>query len=455
MLGAYDPRPIVERGDNIDGDGPADAADLPRGGVGAFLRFEQRGLWRPERLRDLSAPSGAVRSYFPERGRVFRLPCFRLRGASVVRYGQSAARALGRAGEGGRGGTGEVVLPVHPVERARYAAALAGVGAEDLAAEGPRLWATPTSSTRTLVMWPEDRPQAMSFVKLSLTCRELGDRALTRTRVARSVGLSGLVGRERERLPESIEFFPEWGGLVPRALPDGGVIFRAIPQEVLEGRVIPAPLFALMGGSEGHPPLLRELMERMGCGARDALEGALLARFARLWVDLVFDFGLILEAHAQNLLLALSPDEVPLGCFYYRDFEGLTVDWALRRAKGLAAEELPGAGEWFATYETWGYPLYQLVSVKLLTSLFDYLELVLGELESALLEWQVAGGVAGPRVRSGELTGLFSGYVRGAIADKFGIREGAQYDARRHLKRFVKFLMRVRREVLRAGGEAA
>lgn len=445
----------MERGDKIEDEGETGAADLPQGGVGAFLRFEQRGLLRPERLRDLSASSGAVRSYFPERGRVFRLPCFRLTSASVMRYGPSAARALGCGGEGGRTGTGEVVLPVHPLEHARYAVALAGVGATDSPAEVPRLWATPTSSTRTLLMWPEDRPQAMSFVKLSLTCRELGDRALTRTRVARSVGLSGLVGRERERLPEAIGFFPEWGGVVPRALPDGGVIFRAIPQEVLAGRVIPAPLFALMGGSEGHPPLLRQLMERMGRGARDAVEGALLARFARLWVDLVFDFGLILEAHAQNLLLALSPEGVPLGRFYYRDFEGLTVDWVLRRAKGLPAGELPGAGEWFPTYETWGYPLYQLVSVKLMTSLFDYLELVLGELESALLEWQVAGGIAGPRVRSGELTGRFSGYVRGAIADKFGIREGAQYDARQHLKRFVKFLMRVRREVLHAGGDAA
>ena len=445
----------MERRNGIEDGVAAGAADLPSGGVGAFLRFEQHGLWRPERLRDLRAPPGAMRSYFPERGRVFRLPCFRLGGASVVRYGPSAAGTLGGGDAGGRAGTGEVVLPVHPMEHARYAAALADGGATESPAEGPRLWATPTSSTRTVLVWPEERPDELSFVKLSLVSRELGDRALTRTRVARSVGLSGLVGRERERLPESIEFFPEWGGLVPRALPDGGVIFRAIPQEVLEGRVIPAPLFALMGGSEGHPPLLRQLMERMGRGARDAVEGALLAQFARLWVELVFDFGLILEAHAQNLLLALSVEEVPLGRFYYRDFEGLTVDWTMRRAKGLAAQELPGASEWFATYETWGYPLYQLVSVKLLTSLFDYLELVLGELESALLEWQVVGGVAGPRVRSGELTGLFSGYVRGAIADKFAIREGAQYDVRRHLKRFVKFLMRVRREVVRAGGQAA
>ena len=78
-------------------------------------------------------------------------------------------------------------------------------------------------------------------------------------------------GRERERLPESIGFFPEWGGLVPRVHSDGGVIFRAISGEVLDGRVIPAPLSALMGDSEAHPPLLRQFMERMVRGARAAV----------------------------------------------------------------------------------------------------------------------------------------------------------------------------------------
>ncbi|MHB1828375.1 MAG: IucA/IucC family siderophore biosynthesis protein [Steroidobacteraceae bacterium] len=444
----------MARGGCFDGDVAGADGPLP-GSVGALLRFEQRGLWRPERLRDSSAGAGSLGAYFPERGAIFRLPCFRLSGRSVVRYGHSSGLSLAE-GSGCAGvGPGEVLLPVHPLEQARYAAALAGAAAREFPGEGPRVWATPTSSTRTVLAWPENRPEQASFVKLSLLSRELGDRALTRTRVARSVGLSGLLERERETLPQALRFFPEGPGLVPRGLPAGGVIFRAIPEEILGGRVVAVPLFALMGGSEGHPPLLRQLMAHLGPGARELIEGVLLARFARLWVDLVFDFGLILEAHAQNLLLALSADAVPLGDFYYRDFEGLTVDWTLRRARGLPAGELPCAGEWFSTYETWGYPLYQLVSIKLMVSLFDYLDLVLGELEAALLAWQAAGGVAGPRVRAGALTGRFCGYLRGAIAEKFGMREGADYDARRHLKRFVKFLMRVRREVLQAGGRQA
>jgi len=443
----------VERRDGIE-DEVAGASAPVQGAVGALLRFEQRGLWRPDRLRELSAGAGSIGSYFPERGAVFRLPCFRVKETAVVRYGQSQCATFG-AGRGCGPLGSDALLPVHPAERDRYAAALAGAGAVDGSAEGPRLWATPTSSTRTLLVWPEDRPDELSFVKLSLVSRALGDRSLTRSIVARSVGLSRLVGQSLEKLPGDIRFFPEWLGVVPRALPNGGVIFRAIPAEILSGQVIPVPLFALMGGSEGHPPLLRQLMQRMGLGAREVVEGVLLARFARLWVDLVFDFGLILEAHAQNLLLALSADAVPLGDFYYRDFEGLTVDWTLRRARGLPAGALPYACEWFSTYETWGYPLYQLVSIKLLISLFDYLDLVLGELESALLEWQAAGRVTGRRVEAGELTGRFSRYLRDAIAEKFGMREGADYDARRHLRRFVKFLMRVRREVIQAGGRQA
>jgi len=429
------------------------AAGFPEGTVGALLRFEQRGLWRPDRLRDSSTGVGSLGAYFPERGAIFRLPCFRLRGTSVVRYehssGLSPGEGLGCAGVG----PGEVLFPVHPVEQARYAAALAGAKALESPAEGPRLWATPTSSTRTVLAWPENRPEQASFVKLSLVSRELGDRGLTRTRVARSVALSQLVAQEQARLPGNIRFFPEWLGLVPRALPAGGVIFRAIPAEILDGKVMPVPLFALMGASAGHLPLLRQLVERMGREAREAIEAVLIARFAELWVDLVFDAGLILEAHAQNLLLALSPQGVALGGLYYRDFEGLAVDWVLRRAKGLAERELPQASEWFSTYQTWGYPLYQLVSIKLLISLFDYLDLVLGELESALLQWQAAGTAVGPRVQAGELTGRFSECLRGAIAEKFGMREDAQYDVRRQLKRFVKFLMLVRRAVLRAGGE--
>jgi hypothetical protein len=211
--------------------------------------------------------------------------------------------------------------------------------------------------------------------------------------------------------------------------------------------VVVAPLFALIGGGPEHPPLLLEWMKRDCDGALKIVEEQLLARFARLWVELVFDFGMILEAHGQDLLLALSPDLVSLGGFYYRDFEGLAMDWTLRRIRGFADGVLPQMCEWFPTYETWGYRLYQLVSHKLRISLFDYLHLVLGELELAIREWQESGMV-GEKVREGQLTRQFSGYLRDAIEEKYGLTEGESYDVRHHICRFVKFLMLVRRNIM-------
>jgi hypothetical protein len=232
---------------------------------------------------------------------------------------------------------------------------------------------------------------------------------------------------------------------------DGGVLFRAIPQEIRDGDLILAPLFALMGGSEQHRPILLRLVDRHGSGAFEVLREVLLAKFAKLWVSLVFDKGLILEAHGQDLLLALSPDLMPLGEFYYRDFEGLAVDWALRGARRRPAA-LPNAYDWFSTYETWGFLRYQLVSTKLMVSLFDYVHLVLAELESAVVEWQESGAMREGKVVEGELTLMFSQHLRRAIQDKYGMKEEEEYDIRLCLMRFVKFLMRVRREVMRGFG---
>jgi hypothetical protein len=167
----------------------------------------------------------------------------------------------------------------------------------------------------------------------------------------------------------------------------------------------------------------------------------------------VFGVGLLLEAHAQDLLLALSSEGIALGSFYYRDFEGLAVDWAMRRARGLPEPAvLPHSCEWFSTYDTWGYPLFQLVSCKMRTSLFDYLQFVLAELESAAAEWRAMGVMVRPKLWEGELTLLFSRYLRKAIQERFGMREEHQYDIHKNLNRFVKFLMLVRREVIAGAG---
>lgn len=417
--------------------------------VRLFLRFEQEQLWKAERYRHSGCDLQLDGKYLPEHRRVFELPCFLLPRRALYVYGQQRDEDAGQRIIEGDKPEDRALFLVHPAEVERYRVFLSRAGATDAAAEGVHLWATPTSSGRTLLVWPHGTPDHAFFAKLSVNSRALGDRRLRRANVASSIGLSQLLQRFGSELPRGMTYLSETLGLVPRLMPDAGFIVRPMPHEIKSDQVIVAPVFSLMGGNAKSRPLLLQLMELERAGAREILENILLANFAEVWVDLVFEFGLIIEAHAQDLLLALSSRLVPLGTMYYRDFEGLAVDWELRRARCLPSPEgLPHAFEWFETYETWGYPLYQLVSTKITASLFDYLNLVLGELEAALIEWQTAGLIDRKVCWEGELTGAFSSHLRRAIQRKFGVREAEDYNIRHQLRRFVKFLMEVRREFL-------
>ena len=421
----------------------------------ALVGFEQRNLWRVEKYRANLAVSDFDEMYLPERRGVFFLPCSSVRREDLYVYGD---------GEGLRYGIRELVhdvrdntfiLPVHPAEFARQTELLPTQHAESAARDSIRLLATPMSSTRTLLAWPEGHPESAFFTKLSLMSRLFGDRRLDRRKVAASVWRSQLVGKLMRQLPPEMGYFAEPWGIVRRNQPERGLLFRAIPEELRGGKELLAPLFALMGGGRESPPLALQLIVRYGNDGFAALKDILLCKFAKLWVDLVFDFGILLEAHGQDLLLTWSPAATPQGRFYYRDFEGMAVDWALCRARGLPEPGGLHAWEWFSTYETCGYRLYQLVSVKMISSLFDYLHLVLGELESAVLEWQASGAIARGTVREGELTFVFSRCLRYAIQEKFGMSEGENYDIRHRLARFVKFLMQVRRDVMNGSRELA
>lgn len=416
-----------------------------------FLMFEQRNLWKPERFRLARNVNQFDPQYLPEQGRMFQIPCFRLKHKYVYFEGERdwVNRALNISGHDGP--ETDTLFPIHPAELGYYEKFLRDSCARNAAEDGLRLIGTPTSSTRTLLVWPDLQPERAIFTKLSLHSRFLGDRTLPRRKVAGSVGLSQLFQQISGTLPAGIGHFREPCALVPRRMQDSGVVFRSIPDEIIHDGVLVAPLFALIGGSDHHPALLLRVLEGGRVRLREIVEAVLLEKFASLWIELVFDHGLILEAHGQDLLLSLSEDLMPVGRFYYRDFEGLAVDWALRRARSLPEpESVPYAFEWFHTYETWGYPLYQLVSMKIWTSLTDYVHLFLRELETALLEWQANGVLAKDTFEAGEVTLLFSRCLRRVVREKFGLREAEEYDIRHQLNRFVKFLMQVRREVMRA-----
>jgi len=349
----------------------------------------------------------------------------------------------------GDGPHGQVLFPIHPMEIARYTDFLAAVGARDSGLDRLHIWAVPTSSTRTFLAWPDSEPHKAIFVKTSLASPLFGDRHLYRRIVAGSVGRSDLVRGSLQAMPNALRFLFEPVGYLPRRMPDSGVIIRRIPEEICRGDVVVAPLFALFGSSEGHPPLLLTLIERTGLEPRELIDSLLCRQFARVWVEMSFCHGLLLEAHGQDLLLALSTELTPQGRFYYRDFEGLGVDWELRSIRGLVTPaRMPGASAWFETYGTWGYRYYQLVWQKLMVSLFDYLYHVLDELNKSLVAWQRRGALGGPSFGQNEITALFSEHLSDAIRQVLDMPFAANVNILTSLRRCMIELMKLRKQLI-------
>src|SRR5262249_44120127 len=152
--------------------------------------------------------------------------------------------------------------------------------------------------------------------------------------------------------------------------------------QIRDGRVKVAPLFALMGGQGEYRPLFLTLLERSGREVRELARELLCSQFAKLWLTLSLRFGLILEAHGQDLLLEMSATGQPSGRFFIRDFEGLQVDWELRERLGLSRPaDMPYSWDWHNAYAGWPYPYGHLVWYKWRISLNQYLHRVLKDLE--------------------------------------------------------------------------
>lgn len=411
-----------------------------------WLELERFHLHRADRYQDRSRDPGFEVRYLPQHAAAFRLPCFWVPRRSLQVYGRQTA-----AGEldffAGSGADERVLFPIHPSAIDHYRTFLADAGAEDAAKRGQCIWALPTSSTRTLLVWQDQAPQTAVFVKTSLHSPLFGDRRLLAKSVGRSVGLSGLVQGEREELPDALSCLREPVGFAPRSSPElGGAVIRSIPPHIKQGHIRVAPLFSLLGGDGDRVPLMLTLLERSGMQPLQWLEQVLCAPFARLWAELSLGRGLILEAHGQDLLLQLTPDLAAVRGFLYRDFEGLQVDWELRRQRGWPTPaNMPHDWSWRETYDSWNYPLSDLVWYKWWISLFNYLRLVLFEVETSLREWHDGGLVRGPKCGEGELTMLFSRHLFAAIERQFNQSPGAPYDVLGSLNRFLIQLKQLRR----------
>jgi hypothetical protein len=357
-----------------------------------------------------------------------------------------------------------VLLPMHPSAVDCYRDLLRAVGARYAATDGVRIWAVATSSTRTLLAWPEETPEQAIFVKTSLHSTLFGDRRVTRIKAGRSVSLSSLLQAELDELPAALRYLPEPLAFVPRREPWMGAIVRSIPREVKEGQAVLAPLFSLIGGGGERVPLLLSILERTGMTPLQFMHDILCKPFAKLWLELSLNHGLLLEAHGQDLLLELSNDLVPQGRFYYRDFEGLQLDWELRRRLGKRTPvELAGQWCWREAYDTLGNHRYaDLIWFKWSVSLVQYLHLVLHQTETALRSWQHEGRIGGVAIAQDDITMLFSHCLFDALRQMFGdidgLGAGAPYNVYRSPNRFLLLLAKLRRarlNDLRSAGCAA
>jgi hypothetical protein len=387
--------------------------------------------------------------FFPQNCGAFRLPAYWVGRKHFYVYGaQRNEESELRFFSGNSDNGDRVLLPIHPLELSHFQTFLSSVAPKAEAHTGIPIWAVPTSSTRTLLVWAENAPERALFAKLPLRSRIFGDRRMYKHRVAGSVGRNKLL--QCLSLPPDFICLAEAVGFVPRKLQDSGVVVRSLPAKAKNGSLVLAPLFSLFGGDR-RDPLLLQVLHRTGTTARQWVDELLCLRFAELWLTLSMQFGLLLEAHGQNMMIALSPDLKPLDQFVFRDFDGIFVDWELRRAQGLHEPiDLPNASAWHETYATNGALRAQLISHKVHTSLYCYTRLVLCHLNEQLCEWQRTGLVNDPPINEGELAQSFLNYLVHAVSRQFGLhleapfRIGQGREAYRSLYPIVVLLLRAR-----------
>lgn len=253
------------------------AADVERarlpGPVRDLLEAEQRHLGPKVDRRKLGGEDepGLDPRLLPRARSVFQLPSYWAKASVTISPGASPlVRTTFLRG-------GKTLCLVHPL------------------AEGqPRrcaveLFATPTASIRTLLVWRADRPDQPFFAKLSLPVVLGGERRTLHADVAaacvrRSTLLSAFKGQGLIPLPETLAVDAPTGAFLVRELAPG---LRLLPW------------FALP--------------------KHDARK--LLRAFLDAWMTSAIAHGWTPDAHAQNLLV-----ERTTGRFFVRDLEDVSID---------------------------------------------------------------------------------------------------------------------------------
>lgn len=229
------------------------------------------------------------------------------------------------------------LLLVHPESKSLY------TNLTRRAEKGPAFWATSTASSRTLLMWPEERPDLAFFGKLSLN-KEIGGvvRTIPQGEIARSLGTTEVLYKNKPILPKSFKFFPESLSLIPKDMARGGMIIREIPKDVANGKSRVIPLFSLYADRGDQPTVLAEMIQKSGIEPVEFVEKKIIEPFVKQWVEMVMVHGISMEPHAQNVMIGLDANNLPNGEFMHRDFGGFNLDLKnFERLKTLLPKNLP------------------------------------------------------------------------------------------------------------------
>lgn len=192
-----------------------------------------------------------------------------------------------------------------------------------------------TASTRTVFAIPPAGDLPHHFLKLHFPHNvSRFNRRLRRKNICNSVAVTrDLADFQFDKfayLPDVLGFtFGEediaWGFLVREAAP-----------RPVRGSGYLIPCFALYGcdlRNPADPPLLVQLIERLGADPESFVTEQILVPIVECWARVVRERGILLESHAQNTLLELDQDFRPTR-IVHRDFD-VWVDPEMRMRAGL------------------------------------------------------------------------------------------------------------------------
>jgi hypothetical protein len=261
-----------------------------------WLHAESR-MARPRvdsRLIDTGSRSEIPSNYWP--GSHFQIPTYWVPLHSVNVFQTQCNRALRTFFERPKC----VLLPLHPLNKQ------AAIHPEWKT--GPTLQAMATASMRTVFV-EADAGRPPFFLKLSIPMHFNGEwRGLTAADVARAIGTTRVLDAlNKTKSLQGFRFLRESYGASDGG--SGGFVVREIPVSVFENRTFLKPFFSLLSSSS---------TKRRDKALVDSLVDTALFSAVQL--------GFVPALHSQNVLAECSAQGTPLGRWWIRDLEDVSLD---------------------------------------------------------------------------------------------------------------------------------